>query len=64
MKQNCSYQGESLNVPTAFYGQWSSNNMKKMNGEKFKKVFFLIRKFVTIIPAHAFYKIQSDRFSS
>ena len=31
MKQDCSYQGEALNVPTAFSGLWSSNNIKKFN---------------------------------
>ena len=30
-KQNCSYQGEVLNVPTTSQGLWSSNNMKKLN---------------------------------
>ena len=39
-KQPCSYQGETLNVPSAFYGLWSSNNMKKLNVTK-KNDFFL-----------------------
>ena len=26
-KQDCSYQAEALNVPTAFYGLWSSKNI-------------------------------------
>ena len=30
-KQDCSYQAEALNVPTAFYGLWSSKNIKKFN---------------------------------
>ena len=30
MKQDCSYQGEALNVPTAFEVLWSSNNIKKL----------------------------------
>ena len=29
IEQDCSYQGEPLNVPTAFKCLWSSNNMKK-----------------------------------
>ena len=28
-KPDCSYHGEDLNVPTAFSGLWSSNNIKK-----------------------------------
>ena len=32
MKQDSSYQGEALNVPTAYSGLWSSNN-----NEIFKK---------------------------
>ena len=39
-KQDCSYQGEALNVPTAFKGFWSSNNIKKLNEiEKYEKFF-------------------------
>ena len=30
-KQDCSYQGEALNVPTAIKGLWSSNNIKKLD---------------------------------
>ena len=31
-KQDCSYHGEGLNVPTAFEGLWSSsNNIKTLN---------------------------------
>ena len=31
MKQDCSYQGEALNVPTAFEGFWSSSiNIKTL----------------------------------
>ena len=26
VQQDCSYQGEALNVPTAFEGLWSSSN--------------------------------------
>ena len=26
-KQDCSYQGEALKTPTAFYRLWSSNNI-------------------------------------
>ena len=40
--QDCSYQGESLNVPTAFQGLWSSNNIEKLNVLKqIEKFFFL-----------------------
>ena len=28
-KQDGSYQGKALNVPTAFLGLWSSNSLKK-----------------------------------
>ena len=28
-KQDCSYQGEALNIPTAVWGFMSSNNTKK-----------------------------------
>ena len=30
-KQDYSYQGEALNVPSAFKGLWSSNNIKIIN---------------------------------
>ena len=29
-KQDCSYQGEALKVPTAFYRLWSSNNINNI----------------------------------
>ena len=29
-EQDCSYQGEALNVPTAFEGLWSRNDIKKL----------------------------------
>ena len=37
-KRNCPYQGEALIVPTAFYGQWTSENMKKMCREKNEQI--------------------------
>ena len=33
-KQDCSYQGEALKVPTAFKGLWGSNNIKKTKSNK------------------------------
>ena len=34
-KQDCSYQGKALNVPTAFEGLWSiSNNIKTLYEKK------------------------------
>ena len=38
-----SYQGEALNVPTAFLGLWSSNNIKKLNVRKNKMKFFFLK---------------------
>ena len=30
-EQDCSYQGEAQNFPTAFMGLWSRNNITKLN---------------------------------
>ena len=58
VQQDCSYQGEALKVPTAFYRLWSSNNINniKIKSNKInEKLFFL--KFenfsMKIIPPHA-----------
>ena len=37
IKQDCSYQGESLNITNAFLGLLSSNNLKKLNVKNKKK---------------------------
>ena len=34
MRQDCSYQGEALNVPTVCKGLWSSNNIEKLKVTK------------------------------
>ena len=42
-QQDCSYQGEALKVPTAFYRLWSSNNINniKIKSNKInEKLFF------------------------
>ena len=36
LRQDCSYQGKALNVPTAFEGLWSSSNNIKTLYEKKK----------------------------
>ena len=44
MRQDCSYQGEALNVSTAFSGLWSRSNIKKLNVKKNKmKNFFFVK---------------------
>ena len=40
LKQECSYQGEALNVQTAFQDLWSSNNIKKFYQMKQNENFF------------------------
>ena len=35
-KEDCSYQGEALNVPTAFLGPIEQNNLKNLNVKKRK----------------------------
>ena len=60
-QQDFSFQGEALNFPTAFYGLWSSYNIKQLN--VIKKCFFLLEIFFDIIP-HTPYKNQSEKFCS
>ena len=50
LKQDCSYQGEALNVPTADKGLWSSNIITKLSSIFFKS------------SPHTPYKVQKDRF--
>ena len=50
-EQKFSYQGEALNVPTAYLGLWSSNNIKNQNIIKEKEFFFL--KFEIFYKNHA-----------
>ena len=62
-KQDCSYQGEALDLQIAAKGLLSSNNMKQINCNKIKRIFF-IEIFVKVIPPYAPYKVKSDRFCS
>ena len=64
--QNCSYQGEALNVPTAFKGLWSSNNIKKINVIKQNEnnFFSKIWNFLWKSSPHTPYKVQKDKFCS
>ena len=39
-KQDCSYQGNALNVPSDFYDLWGSNNIKKLKVTKQNEIFF------------------------
>ena len=52
MRQNCAYQGEALNVMTAFSGVWNSKNFKT-NIKNIMNIFFQIEIFVKFITPHA-----------
>ena len=58
MKQDCLYQGEALNVLTAFQGLWSSSNMENLN---VTKIFFFLKSlrfYVKTFPTrHVKYKV-------
>ena len=64
IKQDCSYQGEALNVPTAHSRFWSSKIIKKLKVKKQNEFFF--QKFEIFFykkkSPHTPYKVQKDRF--
>ena len=60
-QQECSYQGEALNVPTTYLGLWSSNNIFKKI--KQNEIFFLkFEIFYENQSPHTPNKVQKDRF--
>ena len=50
MQQDCSNQGEALNVPTAFLGLWSNIRLEKMMNFKIFEIF--------LSSLHTLYKVQ------
>ena len=48
--QDCSYQDEASNVPTAFSGLWSSKKLEKFKCNKINFCFFNLKFFLKISP--------------